>query len=49
MDLLAGCGRLRAAVEAADREALEAWIEGWQADEAAFAEEVTERGVLLGC
>jgi uncharacterized protein YbbC (DUF1343 family) len=39
VDLLAGCDELRRAVDAADRGALEAWIDTWPADEARFRAE----------
>jgi uncharacterized protein YbbC (DUF1343 family) len=39
IDLLSGGEDLRRAVDAADREALDEWIAGWSADEAAFRRE----------
>jgi uncharacterized protein YbbC (DUF1343 family) len=45
IDLLTGGEECRRAVEAGDRYALEAWIESWGADEAAFREE--RRAALL--
>jgi uncharacterized protein YbbC (DUF1343 family) len=45
IDLLAGSVALREAVDRSDRQELEAWIETWGADEAAFREE--RREILL--
>ncbi len=39
VDLLAGSDRLRRAVDAGDREAMESWMATWPADEAAFRAE----------
>ncbi|HUO86191.1 MAG TPA: DUF1343 domain-containing protein [Thermoanaerobaculia bacterium] len=40
IDLLAGCDDLRRAIEARDRDALDAWVAGWGDDEARFRSEV---------
>lgn len=40
VDLLAGCDSLRRAVDATDRDALDAWVASWEDDEAAFRADV---------